>query len=210
MKKIIIETFKQFSGKNPSTQLFKLFVDMDGVLCDFIKRFKELEENTENLTIDQYINKHGVKAAWKIVDDNGLKWWSHMEWMPDGKELWDHVLQYNPCILSSPSRSRDSVNGKAIWCRRELGLTQKEPTVSPKQHKDPEHNRWGEDTKMIINTQKDLFAKRFENSILIDDTKKKIDGWVANGGIGILHKNTKDTIEQLDKIIKELNEENDS
>tara|TARA_R110000772_G_scaffold3193_5_gene11559 strand:+ start:5352 stop:6185 length:834 start_codon:yes stop_codon:yes gene_type:complete len=206
----IIKTFKQFSGVSSPTQLFKLFVDMDGVLTDFVKRFKELKENTENLDFESYINKHGVKASWALVDKYGLKWWSHMEWMKDGKELWEHVLQYDPCILSSPSRSKDSVNGKAIWCRRELGLTQKEPTISPKVHKEPKYNRWDIDTKMIINTQKDLFAKRFENSILIDDTKKKIDGWVAKGGIGILHKNTKDTIEQLNKIIEELNEENNS
>jgi hypothetical protein len=57
---------------------------------------------------------------------------------------------------------------------------------------------------MIINTQKDLFAKRFENSILVDDTKKKINGWRAAGGIGILHKNTKDTIKQLNEIIEKI------
>lgn len=196
--------YKDTDTETDTIRKFKLFIDMDGVLTDFVKRFTELKENTEKLEPKEFEDKYGAKEFWGMIDTYGLKWWSHMEWMGDGKELWDHVLQYDPCILSSPSRSSDSVNGKAIWCRRELGLTQNKPTVSPKQHKDPEHNRWDVDTKMIINTQKDLFAKRFENSILVDDTKKKINGWRAAGGIGILHKNTKDTIKQLNEIIEKI------
>lgn len=195
----MIKKFKQYQSQNKFN--FKLFIDLDGVLCNFQKRFVELKENKDNLEFEDYLEKYGIKETWALVDKYGLKWWSDMEWMEDGKELWKHVLQYDPCILSSPSRSRDSVNGKAIWCRRELGFKQKEPTVSPKSH------RWDEDTKMIINTQKYLFAKRFKNSILIDDTKKKIDNWEKAGGIGILHKNTKDTIKQLNKIIDKINKD---
>ena len=36
---------------------FKLYCDMDGVLCNFNKGFQDL--NDEGLTFDQYEEKHG-------------------------------------------------------------------------------------------------------------------------------------------------------
>jgi len=36
---------------------------------------------------------------------------------------------------------------------------------------------------------------------LIDDLPRNIDPWIEAGGIGILHKNTEDTIKKLKKII---------
>tara|TARA_R110000772_G_scaffold81439_2_gene173235 strand:+ start:23082 stop:23714 length:633 start_codon:yes stop_codon:yes gene_type:complete len=201
---INIKTFEQLFNKD-TPQNFKLYVDLDGVLTDFDKRFVELKENTENLNSHEYEDKYGKSAFWELIEKYGLDWWSNMEWMPDGKELWEHVLKYDPCILSAPSRSQTCVEGKTIWCKRELGIEQELPTISPKVHKDPKYNRWDIDTQMIINTQKYLFAKRFKNSILIDDTKKKIDGWKEKGGIGILHKDTESTIEKLNKIIEDLN-----
>lgn len=182
---------------------FKLFIDLDGVLCDFQKQFLNIEENEDNLEFEEYREKYGVKKAWELVDKYGVKWWSEMDWHKGGKELWEYVLQYDPIILSSPSRSRDCIAGKAIWCRRELNIKQKEPTVSPKNH------RWDEDSKMIFNTQKELFAKRYENSILIDDTKDKIKKWEKEGGIGILHKNVDQTLRELKKIIDKIQKENE-
>ena len=39
-----------------------------------------------------------------------------------------------------------------------------------------------------------------ENAILIDDFASNIKRWEAAGGIGILHKNANDTIQQLKKL----------
>ena len=53
----------------------------------------------------------------------------------------------------------------------------------------------------FINTQIDIdkhkHVKHIGTSILIDDNEKKISNWRNANGIGILHTNTKDTIEQL-------------
>jgi hypothetical protein len=38
------------------------------------------------------------------------------------------------------------------------------------------------------------------NKILIDDRDSIIKDWVLNGGIGILHTSTEDTIEKLKKL----------
>ena len=39
-----------------------------------------------------------------------------------------------------------------------------------------------------------------KNRILIDDRQDTIDRWNANGGIGILHTSTANTIKQLQKL----------
>lgn len=191
---MVVRKYESFTKLN-NNQKFHIFLDMDGVICDFVRRFIEIEKNTERLSFEKYLDKYGKIETWQLVTDEGVEWWSEMNWMKDGKELWDYVKQYNPTILSAPSRDRQSAIGKVIWVNRELGLDIKETTRSPKPH------RWDENSRMILNSDKYLFCKRYPNSILIDDTPQKINDWIDKGGIGILHTNTKDTIEKLEQII---------
>ena len=37
-----------------------------------------------------------------------------MEWMPDGKELWDYIKDKQPTLLSAPSRNPASRLGKRL------------------------------------------------------------------------------------------------
>ena len=191
-----IEKFDDYTNKEG--QNFHIFLDMDGVMCDFDRAFVNIAKNTEGLSMDRYIDKYGLHHAWNMVSGEGLKWWSEMEWMHDGKVLWSHVSQYNPTILSAPSRDKLSGQGKVIWVNRELNLGIEEPTLSPKNH------RWDVDSRMILNPQKYLFCKRYPNSILIDDTPKKVSDWRDKGGIGILHKDAYQTIKQLTEVIQSL------
>lgn len=189
----IIKTFDTFSGLN-----FQVFLDMDGVLTDFNGNFKAIKKNKNDLTFEDYEKTYGKFSGWRIVDEEGITWWSHMPWKEDGKELWDYMKDFEPVILSAPSRNPMSARGKVIWVNRELELGIESATRSPKIHK------WSEDSRMILSAQKYLFTKRYPNSILIDDTKNKIRDWRANGGIGILHTDTKSTIEQFEEIINNL------
>ena len=193
-----IDKFTQYKNrveeKFKTERVFTVYLDMDGVLTDFEEDFKSIPNNTENLSFDDYDKKHGKFSSWQIIGDEGLKWWSEMSWKNDGKELWNYLKKYDPTILSAPSRDPLSAKGKVIWVNRELGLDIKSATRSPKD------NRWDIDSKMILNSQKYMFSKRYPNSILIDDTKKKISDWRDSGGIGILHTDTKSTIEKFEKI----------
>ena len=45
---------------------YTLYVDMDGVLTDFDKRFKSL--NPEHLTAAQYQAKNGIEKFWDFID----------------------------------------------------------------------------------------------------------------------------------------------
>jgi hypothetical protein len=155
------------------TQEYTVFCDMDGVLTDFEKRFTSL--NPEKLSPAQYQTKYGIEKFWSFIDEeNGVKFWVGMQWMKDGKELWEYIKKYNPTLLSAPSRNNESRLGKRLWVKNNL------PGV-----------------KLVLASadKKQNYSGR--NKVLIDDRKDNIDQWRSQGGIGILHTNTQDTIKQL-------------
>ena len=147
---------------------YKIFVDMDGVLCDFSGRYKDLfNEEFES-----------VKKPWPKINSKGMSFWSEMAWTSDGKQLWKALKTHKPTILSSPGLDIGGISeGKKEWLTKHL------PGI-----------------KYILERQKHLYAGK--NKILIDDTADKIDKWTAAGGIGILHKNTKTTLQKLNKYLK--------
>lgn len=172
----ILEQIGLFEGEKKE---LKLFIDMDGVLTDWDRAFRELgKEWTKGLSGQEFEDKYGRDALWSLIAKEGnLEFWSEMAWMPDGKKLWNYVKKYNPTILTTPANSKLSKDGKEIWIRRELG------------------------PKVPFIFEKDKYKHADTNSVLVDDYKKKINDWVSLGdGIGILHKNADQTIEELKKI----------
>jgi hypothetical protein len=173
---IKIKKFESFNNKREYT----IFCDMDGVLTDFNGNFIKI--NSDGLSPDLYEEKYGKQALWDLIELQGIKWWSDMPWISGGKELWNYINKNNDVIIcSSPSRSPLSALGKIEWIKRELGIEQEFPTRSPK------YNKWDENSRIILASQKYLFANRFQKSILIDDTAKQINNWINAGGIGILY-----------------------
>jgi cytidyltransferase-like protein len=148
---------------------YKIYVDMDGVLVDFDGGYEKLTGMTTRAA-----DEKGPEFFWKPISKAGAKWWITLNWMPDGKQLWDYVKKYNPELLSAPSREEASKMGKRIWVKREL------PGV-----------------KLILRSadKKQEFAS--PNSILIDDREKNIEQWKNAGGIGILHTDAASTIKKL-------------
>jgi hypothetical protein len=151
---------------------YTIYCDMDSVLVDFDRGYQELTGMTS-----QQADANGVEAFWDPISKAGAKFWITLQWMPDGKQLWDYIKKYNPILLSAPSREESSKLGKRVWVKREL------PGV-----------------KLILKyaSQKQEYAS--PTSILIDDRQKNIDQWEAAGGIGILHTNTPNTIKQLQQL----------
>jgi hypothetical protein len=151
---------------------YTIYCDMDSVLVDFDLGYQELTGMTT-----QQADANGVEAFWEPLSKAGAKFWITLQWMPDGKQLWDYIKKYNPILLSAPSREESSKLGKRVWVKREL------PGV-----------------KLILKyaSQKQEYAS--PTSILIDDRQKNIDQWEAAGGIGILHTSTPNTIKQLQQL----------
>ena len=150
----------------------KIYCDMDGVLVDFEKGYEEL---TGRNIKGQHVS--GGPDFWDPITKAGASFWVKLQWMPDGKQLWEYIKQYTPVLLSAPSREESSKIGKYVWVKREMP-----------------------GTKLILRSaeRKQEFAT--PQSILIDDRKDNIDRWKEAGGIGIYHTSAADTIQQLKKL----------
>ena len=170
---------------------FQIFIDMDGVIADFQKGATDFMADPrwgKNYVIHNYTMGHGKQsnAFWaklahviKIDPEEAVDVWADLDWMPDGKRLWDYVRKYNPIILSSPgTQSREIIEaGKKKWIEKHL-------KPQPKYI-------------FMVDKWEMAMGKPGLQNILIDDSKKKIDPWIEAGGIGIHHKDTASTIKEL-------------
>jgi len=174
----LLDQIGLYESEDKKKKTFKLYVDLDGVFCDFEKAFDDLgKELTKGLGSSEFEDKYGTDALWKLITGEGkLKFWSEMVWTPDGKKLWNYVKKFNPTILTTPAPTKYSKEGKRIWIEKQLG----------------------KGVPYIF--AKDKFDYADTESILIDDYDKKIKEWIEKGdGIGILHQSTDQTIEELKK-----------
>ena len=146
---------------------YKIYCDMDGVIVDFDKGYKELTGTEASFDTPK-------EEFWTPIQKAGAEFWIKLQWMPDGKQLWNYIKPYNPQLLSAPSRDESSKIGKFVWVKRNVP-----------------------GTKLILRSaeRKQEFAT--PNSILIDDRADNIQRWKDAGGIGILHTSAADTIQQL-------------
>jgi FMN phosphatase YigB (HAD superfamily) len=147
---------------------YKIYCDMDGVLVDFDKGYKEL---TGKDIKGQHFDDTNF---WEPINKAGKKFWVDLEWATDGKELWEYIKKYKPKLLSAPSRQDDSRVGKHEWVERELS-----------------------GVPLLLRSAKHKKDLADTDSILIDDRIDNIEGWIEKGGKGIHHISTVDTIKQL-------------
>jgi PAS domain-containing protein len=150
---------------------YKVYCDMDGVLTDFNKSYEKLtgiDIGGQHFTSEDF---------WNPINDAGYDFWINMEWLEDGKTLWNRIKKYNPELLSAPSRQSHSRIGKSDWVKRELD-------------------------GVVLNLRYSKHKKDFAdtNHILIDDRLENILSWVDAGGIGIHHMTLEDTINKLEKL----------
>ena len=156
---------------------YKIYLDMDGVIVDFNKRFTELA----GMGPREYESTFGKEKFWDFIDSKekggGVGFWVGMDWMPGGEALYNRVAQHNHALLSSPSRSESSRIGKHQW--------KKKYTPS---------------TKLILALAKNKQNYADGNNILIDDRESNIQQWREAGGIGILYKSASQVNKELDKL----------
>ena len=147
---------------------YKIFCDLDGVLIDFNKGYEKLTG------IDLGNTHYNDTSFWDPINKAGYDFWINLEWMKDGKQLWDYIKKYEPKILSAPSRQHDSRVAKHDWVERELP-----------------------GTELILRSAKHKKEFASPDAILIDDRPDNINDWIDSGGKGILHTSTEKTIEEL-------------
>lgn len=168
-----------------------LYLDMDGVLVDFKNGFLRL---SSGLDLSKYAQTFGEPAARDRYLKAGPSFWTNLEWINGGKEVWDAAssLFENVCILSSAGTTDEEKAevveiGKRAWLKKNI------PSIP--------------DNKVFIvkgKHMKQQLAAR--DAILVDDVPETIRQWTAGGGYGILHSsvNYKKTIEELEDLSRPI------
>jgi len=152
-------------------KITKIYLDMDGVIADFNKRYKELykiepKEADTYKTFDKFFTMFIAERQFAKLD-----------LMPDAMELINYLrsLKIPTEILSSTSsekRDAEIREQKIEWLNNQ-------------------------NIEFPVNL---VPGKRFKrdfsnsNSLLIDDTSQNIDQWRVEDGIGILHTDAITTI----------------
>jgi len=164
------------------TKMPELYVDMDQVLVNFLDGAKKVlgVEYTDK----DYWMKPGSGDKKSLLTKKAPNFFRDLDWMPDGKELWNFISKYRPNILSAhPTKwMPNSKKDKATWLSRNAKGTK--------------------DIHLVKREDKQKYAisPSGQPNILIDDHPKNIKEWKAKGGVGILHRSAKETIAKLRKM----------
>lgn len=151
---------------------WQLFLDMDGVLMDFVKHF----EKHFNSSPREFEDKYGSALYWETIRSEE-NFYVNIPIMPDAHELIAEVRHLRPIILTGVPRGNWAESQKVLSANIHFpGI----PIVTCKS----EH--------------KNMYCKG--GDILIDDWDKYADKWQFNGGIFIHHVSAKDSIRQLKEI----------
>lgn len=166
--------------KNMKPKIDILYLDMDGVLSDFMSRFKQLEGDWKR-------TPEGMQSSgWARFCEGGnfatLDTWPGWYALTSYVELLSAHQGFDIEILTSTGGAEfhEQVQAdKTTWCRKH-GLAYKVNAVP---------GRWN----------KHKFATPC--SVLIDDTADVIEQWRAAGGFGILHTDLDQTILELNVLL---------
>ena len=178
-----LNAFAQDLAKlNEEEEQYYIYLDMDGVVADFDKRFNDLS----GMMPQDYVNKNGLKAFWDLIDEkHKVAFWRGIELMPGAEKLVNYVEQHPFEMLTAPSIKKQSIIGKGLWIKDKIGtLYSTKPKVTYRSAKQK-------------HTVKPNLTK-FD--ILIDDKGSTIDNWNAAGGTGIFYQNADQVINDLKKL----------
>ena len=151
-----------------------VFVDMDGVVSDFNKRYQEL---FNMLPREAEKNKNFYPLFKEFIAQGNF---ATLDLMSGAMEGVDYLRRVNAKVqmLSSTANEElydDVSKQKLIWLQNH-GISFPPIFVPGKKHK---------------------YKYATPDSIIIDDTESVIDDWREAGGIGILHKNWDTTLQIL-------------
>ncbi len=151
-----------------------IHLDLDGVLADFDGHYSKL-----------YGAKLGDRELWNNINSNPT-YFLDLPPMKDAYELLKYVharkdFEYVRILTATGWRYEHVSKQKVAWCMKQ----------------------WGIDPNFVTTVRKSEHKALYANpsAILVDDTDRSINAWVAAGGIGILHTSTEQTIKELKEIV---------
>jgi hypothetical protein len=171
--------------------MYKLYLDMDGVLTDYESGFLKISNGK---TFEEYKEQHGFHGCLQLLKKHGKDFWESLSWEKGGLELWSFCAKSFKEIFfltsagivdnSDLERYPDIKSGKTNWILKNIPGSKKE---------------------MICVVQNKRLKPTYSslNSILVDDQIVTINRWVNKGGIGIHHQKggVRNTIDELKKYI---------
>jgi len=148
----------------------KIYLDMDGVLIDFVGGALKVHNLTDrNIFIKDYFGGMGREKFWSAINKAGVDFWANLEKTPEADEL-VKVLEFdygreNILIVTAPTESvvEACVAGKKISMKKHF------PHLA---------------NQMVFIDNKSLIAHG--NAILIDDNETQTDAFVREGGNAVL------------------------
>ncbi len=154
----------------------QFFIDLDGVLVDFNSGVIK----ATGLTTEE----QSPQQMWSVLARTP-EFYAHLDWMSDGKKLWNALRVFNPVILTGVPWGNWAEQQKRTWCARELG--ESVPVITGLSRKKADL-AW---TWLKENGLSDRLH------LLIDDRLKLKSKWEDSGGTFIFHTSSEDTFAQL-------------
>jgi len=154
---------------------------MDGVLADF----KTAAVKVNGMSIQKWMSIPSSQQKWERIKNNST-FWHNLPWMPGGQALWRYITKFDPHILSAyveESYDPNCIPGKRAWLRKNARITDRSKI------------------NLVRRKEKKNFAtKGGQKNILIDDYEKNVREFINAGGMGIVHKDYRNTIQSLKRL----------
>ena len=153
----------------------KLYLDMDGVLVDFLGHVEKC----------QFFRKNG-KVDWDKVIDKGPQFWNEMEWMPGAEKTFSELISLSESgkfeiFILSAVNFPTGVEGKKLWIQT--------------------HTKFPLENVIIVSHSEDKSKYASPDSILVDDREKCLIPFKEAGGKVILFKNWNETLEEIKQVL---------
>ena len=170
----------------------QVYVDMDGVVADFLtptKEFFGIRPTDSKRDLDTLLNQG---KGFLRLQREWPTFWMDLPRMPHALDLWEVVRPYHPCILTAlPESWPSAATGKYVWVKRHLSKF----GYNPRQ-----------EFHAVLRSQKVKFAKQPDGTpnVLIDDFDKNINEWRSAGGIGILYVDSSSAVNLVRTTLRSL------
>lgn len=156
--------------------MYKLFVDLDGVLVDFERGVREVTGKD--------VSAQTARDMWKALARNG-SFYTHLHWLEGGARLWDFAKKHEPVILTGLPWGGWAEAQKREWCARELGP--EVPVITCMSRDKATRGREATPEGMV--------------PVLVDDRERIKESWIEMGGIFVHHTSAETSLEQLKALL---------
>lgn len=170
-------------------KLPEIYLDMDETIVDWLSGANKALHDAgypewRNQYWKKYSDEEADKIRWSVINATP-NFWENLDFMPDGKSIWNFVKKYKPHILSACGSFAGDIcrEGKKRWLAKHLGTSNLSSI------------------NLVSRSQKKQYAKLDgKSTILIDDYDKNCVEYQSAGGIAIQATSGSYVINKLKKL----------